>query len=130
MTETRVYIAGPMRGHPEYNFPAFDRAALQLKALGYDQIQNPAQNDRATGFNEQGLTGHEDLTKHGFDLHQAIRRDLLIITGWATHIAMLCGWTSSPGARLELRVAMACGVIRLDLQPDGSTIEYPIGAPT
>jgi hypothetical protein len=30
MKKPRVYIAGPMRGLPFYNFPAFDKATMSL----------------------------------------------------------------------------------------------------
>ena len=32
---TKVYLAGPMRGLPRYNFDAFDRAAKYLREDGY-----------------------------------------------------------------------------------------------
>ena len=32
---TRIYIAGPMTGYPELNFPAFHAAANSLRAQGY-----------------------------------------------------------------------------------------------
>lgn len=36
----RIYIAGPMRGYPEHNVPAFNRAADRFRALGWDVV-NP-----------------------------------------------------------------------------------------
>jgi hypothetical protein len=38
----RVYIAGPMTGLPDYNFPAFYAAAERWRAYGWDVI-NPAE---------------------------------------------------------------------------------------
>lgn len=35
---TRIYIAGPMTGYPELNFPAFHAAANSLRAQGYDAV--------------------------------------------------------------------------------------------
>lgn len=39
----RVYIAGPMTGLPEFNFPAFHAAAARLRAHGLE-VENPAEN--------------------------------------------------------------------------------------
>jgi len=46
-----VYLAGPMTGLPRFNFPAFDQAAQALRAAGY-RVINPAEQDRAIGFDE------------------------------------------------------------------------------
>jgi hypothetical protein len=40
---SRVYLAGPMTGLPEFNYPAFNAEAARLRALGY-QVENPAEN--------------------------------------------------------------------------------------
>ena len=38
----RIYVAGPMTGHPQLNFPAFHTEAARLRALGYEVV-NPAE---------------------------------------------------------------------------------------
>ena len=45
----RVYIAGPMRGIPELNFPEFYRIEKLWKDMGWDVV-NPAQMDKDHGF--------------------------------------------------------------------------------
>ena len=40
-----IYVAGPMRGHHDYNYPAFDRQTRVLRAQGWDVV-NPADMDR------------------------------------------------------------------------------------
>ncbi|WP_457825134.1 DUF4406 domain-containing protein, partial [Staphylococcus aureus] len=35
---TRIYVAGPMSGLPELNFPAFHAAAAELRAQGFDVV--------------------------------------------------------------------------------------------
>ena len=40
-----IYVAGPMRGFENYNYPAFDRQTRVLRAQGWDVV-NPADMDR------------------------------------------------------------------------------------
>jgi hypothetical protein len=82
-----LYIAGPMTGLPEYNFPAFHAAADQLTAAGYE-VLNPAR--RAV---DPGRTW-ADYLRDGI-------RDVTDADG----LALLDGWMASRGARLELTVA-------------------------
>jgi hypothetical protein len=105
-----IYIAGPMRGRPEFNFPAFDRAADRLEAKGWS-VFNPAERDRAHGFSEVGLTGHEPLHElDNFDHRQAMAEDTFFICTEADAIYMLNGWQSSRGAVAERALAMALGL--------------------
>ena len=50
IVKTTVYIAGPMRGYPRFNFDAFDAAQSHLESLGY-RVISPAALDREVGFN-------------------------------------------------------------------------------
>lgn len=40
----KIYLAGPMRGIPEFNFPAFHAMACRLRAEG-NVVFNPAEKD-------------------------------------------------------------------------------------
>jgi hypothetical protein len=88
----RVYLAGGMRGYPDHNFPAFNKAAAELRAAGHF-VFNPAENSP------------EDAD---------IRTCLAIDTAWicccAEAIAMLPGWTESKGAFAEHALAKALGL--------------------
>lgn len=48
MRKPKCYISGPMRGHPELNWPAFDRAAAEVALMGYEPV-SPADIDRDMG---------------------------------------------------------------------------------
>lgn len=100
----RCYVAGPMRGKPEWNFPAFHAAEALLVEAGWD-VHNPARWDEEHGF-EPAKTGAEDV----FDVEKALRHDLEIITTWAEAVFVLPEWETSTGARLEVAVAQATGV--------------------
>ena len=87
---TRLYVAGPMTGLTDFNYPAFNRAAALLRGLGYE-VENPAEND-ACGSWAVYLRA---------SLAQVVRCDGL---------ALLPGWEASRGARLEVHVADALGM--------------------
>jgi len=94
---SKVYLAGPMRGYPRYNFDAFDNAAAVWRAEGHD-VFSPAERDRAMGFDPSGPI------PDGF-LRQALAADLAEVCK-ADIVAVLPGWERSKGARLELGVAL------------------------
>lgn len=98
-----VYIAGPMTGLPQFNFPAFDRAAEALESLGHT-VFNPAQMDRDVGFDPNESEASADF------LRDALRRDLSAICTHADAIAMLPGWERSDGAKIEWALATRLGL--------------------
>lgn len=104
-----IYIAGPMRRRPRFNFPAFDAAAELLRGFGH-QVCNPAERDREHGFTGDGLTGVEDLAALGFSLRDALAYDLDWICTHATVVVTLPGSDSSKGATAEAATARALGL--------------------
>jgi hypothetical protein len=88
----RIYIAGPMTGIDELNFPAFHAAAARLRALGHEVV-NPAEINPDPGASWQTCM-HADLAQ--------------LVTCDA--IALLPGWEGSRGAELERHVAYALGM--------------------
>lgn len=109
----KLYLAGPMSGLPEFNFPAFDAAAASLREQGHE-VFNPAENDR-NKLGEDFAKGNEkgDVTlasqNKGFSLRHALRDDTNFICMEAEGIAMLPGWENSKGARAEHALAHALG---------------------
>ena len=102
----RIYVAGPMRGYPNFNFPAFHEAAAQLRAAGHE-VHSPAEHDESGGFDPSG--SDED-----FDLRAAFRWDLDQVQA-ADAVVVLSGWTGSQGASAEVAVARVIGTAVLTL---------------
>lgn len=97
-----------MSGIESYNFPAFDAAAELLTSQGHT-VFNPAENDRANGFDFTGLKGHEAMSL-GFDLRATLKQDLGWICDHADGLALLPGWEYSKGANAEIYLAAALGI--------------------
>lgn len=88
----RVYVAGPMTGLPEFNFPAFNAKAAELRANGW-HVENPAEH------------GHVEGAEWADYLHYDIGRMATCST-----IHLLPGWCQSRGAALEVHVASVLGM--------------------
>lgn len=114
----KIYLAGPMRNFPDFNFPAFHRAADKLRAQGHI-VFSPAEMDEKNhgkGFTS-GLKGdHKELVSVGFSLRKALGADLAWICEEADTVALLPDWEMSKGARAEKATAEALGleIIYLD----------------
>lgn len=107
MTETiSLYIAGPMRGYAEFNAPAFDAAAAELRAAGFAAF-NPAEHDRSRGLVLAGTSGEHAELGAAFDLRETLREDLSWIADNADGLAVLPGWQQSKGANAEVALARA-----------------------
>lgn len=110
-----IYIAGPMRGYPNFNFPAFNAAAdYWSRVCGFD-VFNPAQDDMekyGCDISEGNNNGCEKQAEqeHGFSLRDALARDCDWLCRDATHIYMLKGWEQSKGATAEWALANALGL--------------------
>lgn len=97
----KVYIAGPMRGLPNWNFEAFDEATKRWQEAGHNAF-GPAALFRAIDYPME--TGEE----RGHCTH-AIQVDLACIYA-ADAIALLPGWEKSRGVTVELSVAQFLGL--------------------
>ena len=115
----KIYLAGPMRGIPEFNFPAFYAAATNLRAAGW-VVFNPAEKDNekhGTDISKGNATGDESIAtqQHGFNLREALAADLDFICREADAIALLPGWERSKGATAEHATAVALGLTVINL---------------
>lgn len=101
-----IYIAGPMTGYPEHNFPAFFAAEELLKEKFPDaQIVNPARLD-------------DGDTSKPWEWY--MRRDIRLIAD-CTHVVFLPGWRKSKGASLEHCLGVALKMEMMELIDDSVT---------
>lgn len=100
---TKLYLAGPMSGIAQLNFPKFHAEAARLRALGYEVV-NPAElnneDPNAVFSTTEEYTAHWQKCMR-VDIAQLLQCD---------SVALLDGWTSSKGARLEQHVAYELGM--------------------
>ena len=92
----KLYIAGPMTGLPEFNYPAFEAARLELQRAGYE-VLCPTDSEQ---HNDTGAPQTWD-----WYMRHAIRMVLD-----ADGIALLPGWEQSRGAGVEVNLAFELGV--------------------
>lgn len=90
----KIYIAGPMTGLPEFNYPAFHAAARRLRALGHT-VLNPAENPVPPCGTWQGYMR--------MALAQLVQCEC---------VALLPGWSESKGALIERWLAQ---VLQMDV---------------
>jgi len=110
----KVYLAGPMRGIPAFNFPAFHEAAADLRACGYE-VFSPAEKDiehHGADISDGNDTGclEQASMQHGFSLRRALGDDTKWICERADAVAVLPGWEKSKGAQAEVALAKALGL--------------------
>lgn len=89
---TKIYLAGPMTGLPDFNYPAFHAAAARLRALGHE-VLNPAENPVPPCGTWAGYMR--------MALAQLVQCEA---------IALLPGWTESKGALIERWLAQVLGM--------------------
>lgn len=114
MEQFDVYIAGPMTGYPQFNFPAFEEAARTLRALGIKVI-SPAEMDEELGIADAAkasTTGQLDAAGKigGNTWGDLLARDVKIIADQVKDgVVVLQHWERSKGAKLEVTVALLAG---------------------
>lgn len=90
MSKPLIYIAGPMTGWADFNYPAFNAEAARLRAIGY-HVENPAENPAQPTW-------------------QAYMRQAIAQLVKCDAVALLPGWKASRGARIENQLAIDLGI--------------------
>lgn len=105
----RVYIAGKMRGCPDWNRAAFDAAETRWRAAGWI-VFSPAHAlrvlDHDPGADPASGRYREQDRRH---LNQAMQIDLACLYA-ADAVALLPGWETSYGVTVELALAQFLGL--------------------
>jgi hypothetical protein len=89
-----VYIAGPMSGKLEFNYPAFYKMAEAFKKIKGIHVKNPA-------------TIANGVTNLPYDYYI---REALYMVVLSNAMIMLDGWKDSRGAKMEYHVARTMGI--------------------
>jgi hypothetical protein len=94
-----IYLAGPMSGLPEFNYPAFYEAATKLRAMGHT-VLNPAENPVPACGTWQGYMR--------LSLAQLVQCECIVL---------LPGWADSRGALIERKLAqvLAMEVVTMEM---------------
>jgi hypothetical protein len=110
----RIYLAGPMRGYPEFNRAAFADAAFKLRSKWHEvfvptehSIKLFGDHVRSNADGDEGRMGGEKMTIGRTVFHI----DLTQICLWSEAVALLPGWEASKGASAEAAVGRALGII-------------------
>lgn len=106
---TTYYLAGPMTGIPQFNFPAFIAAAKDLRENDIDVV-SPAELDDKRTFDAamqsiDGAPGSAGKDTWG----DFLARDVKLIADRVDGLILLPGWEHSRGALLEAFVSILCG---------------------
>lgn len=100
MEHRRIYIAGPMRGRPAFNYPKFNEAEKYLTTAGW-LVENPARISEKFGTPEQ-------INESPSLLARVVKYELDVVRS-CDAIFLLPGWEKSEGARMELVYAIKTG---------------------
>jgi hypothetical protein len=129
----KLYLGGPMRGYPLFNYQAFQDACLYLERLGH-VVVSPHDIDLEEGyisaewrcakelrcadggwFPTTRIFTKVELTDE-FTMERALRRDIVEIAH-ADGVAFLPGWVNSQGCQIEDKVREWFGLPRFVVHP-------------
>jgi Domain of unknown function (DUF4406)/Domain of unknown function (DUF6378) len=102
VTSPSVYIAGPMTGFTDHNYPLFNALAAHLRSHGFT-VKNPAENFGGDQARERC---------------EYMQLDLKMLLD-AEAIVLMPGWRDSEGSRMEAAVAKALDYKFYEAYPAG-----------
>jgi hypothetical protein len=114
MRKIPFYLTGPMHGVPDYNYPAFQAAATNLRARGF-QVVSPHEIPHADGGNPGSISWDNYM------------RDDLPAMLACQGLILLPGWPTSGGSAVEINLALKLGFIILFLTYDYQLVDMQTG---
>lgn len=114
----KVYIAGPMSGIPQFNYPAFAQLAKELRKVvtspgEHIEVMSPPEMDPAAWQKDAMMSRHGDMDEmpagtpsHGAFIGLGVQR---ILDGGFDAIVVLPDWHLSRGARVEVMAGLVSG---------------------
>jgi hypothetical protein len=101
----RVYVAGPMTGYENFNYPAFHEAAKLLRYHGYEVVSPAELNDQSV------------------DWVSAMKTDIAALVHCGI-VFVLPGWEKSKGTNIELLLATLLGIEIRNI--DGTALRFDV----
>lgn len=103
----KLYLAGPMTGLPDFNYPEFRKVSEELRGVGYT-VLNPAEVDDLHERERKRLSEPntcllcDNGEKHDWQWY--MKRTIKMLCD-AQGLAVLPGWEKSRGAKIEVWIA-------------------------
>lgn len=101
--ELTYYVAGPMTGYDQHNYPAFIEVGKKLREQGYNVLL-PVELDTPEEFNR--AMGNGFAHEYNADYSNFLARDVMLLSTKADGIIFMPKWQKSRGARLEACVGL------------------------
>lgn len=122
-----VYLAGKMTGVPNYGYEAFTEAKYRLRDMGH-WVLTPFDATNSVWIRHFGRDFNPFLDKCDYGsklLHDCWQEDVRVLL-WSECVALLDGWETSKGSRLEVQTALLFGkkIVRaVDFSPLNLVVE-------
>jgi len=106
--QEKIYVAGPMRGVPQFNVPLFHFASKMLRDRGHFVV-SPAEAD-APEIQAMALASLDGVFTPEMKTHETmgeiLGRDVRLVIDEIDTVVFLPGWARSTGAKLEAFVGL------------------------